>query len=150
MIAYFLFIYFFTTLLFIYLLQQKILMSTARTNILLLTMCARCEYSLFGRNGGGRNPDHYWSPCSNGAVPPGATVCGRDKDGSDLYVGRVLYEGDMLPAKVSPSHGGAFFSHGGAEHSCANYEVHPSHKVCYIPYAGQELSFQSYEVLVSK
>ncbi|XP_069697238.1 uncharacterized protein [Periplaneta americana] len=86
-------------------------------------MCARCEYSLFGRNGGGRNPDHYWSPCSNGAVPPGATVCGRDKDGSDLYVGRVLYEGDMLPAKVSPSHGGAFFSHGGAEHSCANYEV---------------------------
>ena len=66
---------------------------------------------------------HTWKLCCNGAVPQGAAVCGKDKDGSDMYVGRAFHEGDMLPAKIVPKKGGAYVSYGGREHSLAEYEV---------------------------
>ncbi|GLH15948.1 Uncharacterized protein GBIM_20346 [Gryllus bimaculatus] len=68
-----------------------------------------------------------WMDGSYGGTPDGAVRAGRDRDGDPIFVGRAWHEGDLLPAKV-----------------------HPSHGVCYIPYGGQELSFPQYEILVLK
>ena len=67
--------------------------------------------------------DYYWKPCNSGAVPEDAIIGGRDKDGTDLYVGRAFYQGDMLPAKIAPSHGCAYVCYGGNEHRVMQYEV---------------------------
>jgi hypothetical protein len=56
-------------------------------------------------------------------VPEGATVCGHDKDGTNLYVGRAFHQGDMLPAKIAPSHGCAYVSYNGVEYGVKQYEV---------------------------
>ncbi|CAG2056342.1 unnamed protein product, partial [Timema podura] len=64
-----------------------------------------------------------WISSGSGDVPPGAVWAGKDSDGGDIYVGRASHEGDMLPAKVVPRHGGAFVSWGGEEHSKFSYEV---------------------------
>lgn len=76
--------------------------------------------------GYGWRPDmgtYVWIPGSHGSVPPGAVVAGKDVDGSTLYAGRAFHEGDILPAKISPSHGGAMVAHGGSEHTKHEYEV---------------------------
>lgn len=52
-----------------------------------------------------------------------AVRAGRDADGSTLYVGRAFHEGDMLPAKVSPSLNIAYVSYGGAEIELFEYEI---------------------------
>jgi predicted HAD superfamily phosphohydrolase len=40
-----------------------------------------------------------------------------------MYVGRAFHQGDMLPAKIVPSHGCAYVSYNGAEYSVRQYEV---------------------------
>jgi hypothetical protein len=70
-----------------------------------------------------RVADHHWVPCDNGSVPQGAFVCGLDKDGSSLYVGRAFYGGDLLPGKIVPKHGCAYVSRDGVEHGVKRYEV---------------------------
>nr|CAD7412574.1 unnamed protein product [Timema poppensis] len=67
-------------------------------------------------------PHVSWISSGSGSVPPGAVWAGKDSDGGDIYVGRASHEGDMLPAKVAPRHGGAFVSWGGEEHSKFSYE----------------------------
>jgi hypothetical protein len=67
--------------------------------------------------------EHYWKPCKNGKVPFNAFRGGRDKDDTDLYVGRAFYQGDMLPAKIVPSHGCAYVSFSGTESRVMQYEV---------------------------
>lgn len=64
-----------------------------------------------------------WIGASFGSVPEGAILGGHDKDGGSLYIGRAFYESDILPAKIAPSHGGAFVAHGGQEHPVSHYEV---------------------------
>lgn len=64
-----------------------------------------------------------WVNGNYGSIPSGAVVAGRDVDGSTLYVGRAFHEGDLLPAKVVPSHAGAYVSYAGAEHKKTEYEV---------------------------
>lgn len=54
---------------------------------------------------------------------------GRDEDGGRTYVGRSWHEGDLLPAKIAPSHGGAFVPYGGLEHSKFDYEVNGFFKI---------------------
>nr|CAD7573406.1 unnamed protein product [Timema californicum] len=77
----------------------------------------------------GGHDQHYpgpyvsWISSGSGDVPPGAVWAGKDSDGGDIYVGRASHEGDMLPAKVAPRHGGAFVSWGGEEHSKFSYEL---------------------------
>ncbi|PSN42633.1 hypothetical protein C0J52_08684 [Blattella germanica] len=66
---------------------------------------------------------HTWRQCSHGSVPEGAAVCGLDKDGTNIYIGRAFHEGDMLPAKIVPSKGGAFVAYGGTEHGKSQYEA---------------------------
>lgn len=64
-----------------------------------------------------------WVPGHHGQIPHGAIPVGKDKDGSPLYAGRAHHEGDLLPAKVTPSHHGAYVAWGGGEHSKREYEV---------------------------
>lgn len=66
---------------------------------------------------------HAWVPASNGSIPQGAVVAGKDSDGTTLYAGRAFYEGDLLPAKISPTLGGAMVPYGGSEHKVCEYEV---------------------------
>ncbi|XP_067634095.1 uncharacterized protein [Eurosta solidaginis] len=66
-----------------------------------------------------------WVPDANGAVPPGAVVCGRTGDGEPLYIGRGHYAGSTTPGKI-----------------------HTSHGCLYIPFGGQEVRLPHYEVLV--
>ncbi len=66
---------------------------------------------------------YAWIPASHGAVPGGAVVAGKDTDGTTLYAGRAFFDGDLLPAKISPAQGGALVPHGGSEHKVYEYEV---------------------------
>lgn len=65
-----------------------------------------------------------WVPCNSGdPLPRGAVHVGMDKGGDRLYVGRAFHEGDLLPAKVNPSHSSAYVCWGGLEHAMSHYEV---------------------------
>lgn len=64
-----------------------------------------------------------WVPSQGGYIPPGAVKAGMDKDGGDIYVGRAMHEGDLLPCKVCPTHQCAYVSYGGQELSKHQYEV---------------------------
>lgn len=77
-------------------------------------------------------PGCEWSAANFGQVPAYALSAGVDKGGETLYVGRAFHEGDVVPAKVVPSHGGAYVPWGGAEHKKDYYEV-----LCLPPGRGQ-------------
>ncbi|XP_015377281.1 PREDICTED: uncharacterized protein LOC107171546 [Diuraphis noxia] len=65
-----------------------------------------------------------WVPCNSGdPLPRGAVHAGTDKGGDPLYAGRAFYEGDLLPAKINPSHSSAYVCWGGMEHALSHFEV---------------------------
>ncbi|KAJ1520788.1 hypothetical protein ONE63_003882 [Megalurothrips usitatus] len=66
---------------------------------------------------------YEWRDASFGEVPSDAVRAGVDKSGEPLFVGRAFHEGDVVPAKVVPSHGGAYVPWGGKEHKKDYYEV---------------------------
>lgn len=65
-------------------------------------------------------------------MPPGAVHAGQDLDGGPIYVGRAYHQGDLLPAKICPSHRCAFVSHGGRQVEEHTYEVRQFIRVTYI------------------
>ncbi|XP_067000960.2 uncharacterized protein [Anabrus simplex] len=65
----------------------------------------------------------YWVNEAWGHVDDSAVLVGVDEDGGYLYVGRAAHEGDLLPAKVAPTHQGAFVAYNGREHSKFHYEL---------------------------
>ncbi|KAL1132841.1 hypothetical protein AAG570_010793, partial [Ranatra chinensis] len=66
---------------------------------------------------------HRWVEGGYGEVPCHAVHAGQDQDGGPIYAGRAFHEGDLIPAKVTPTHGCAFVPYAGTEHSKRNYEV---------------------------
>lgn len=73
-----------------------------------------------------------WVDCHNGnSVPHDAVRAGKDKDGATLYVGRAYHEGDLLPAKVSPTHRCAYVPWGGGEHPKNQFQVLVSRHVAW-------------------
>nr|BAN20465.1 conserved hypothetical protein [Riptortus pedestris] len=66
---------------------------------------------------------HSWEWCTGGNIPEDAVHGGTDADGGDIYVGRAMHMGDLLPAKVCPHHGCAFVSWNGEEIRIYAYEV---------------------------
>jgi len=86
-----------------------------------------------------------WAPSGNGEVPHGAVQAGIDKDGQCLYVGRAFHEGDNLPAKVAPAHGGAFVAWGGEEHAKFHYEVLISSAIAWQPCHGNAIPHNAVE-----
>lgn len=66
-----------------------------------------------------------WISCSSSnEAPPGAIFAGNDADGTEIYVGRALYQGEQIPAKVIPSK-----------------------NIGYVPWGGQEIPVHEFEVL---
>lgn len=67
--------------------------------------------------------EYRWVECHGGHIPHDAVHAGKDKDGGTLYVGRAHHEDDLLPAKVSQTHGGAYVPWGGQEHFKHHFQV---------------------------
>ncbi|KAF4528029.1 hypothetical protein B566_EDAN002212 [Ephemera danica] len=63
-----------------------------------------------------------WELASDGEVPVGAVVGGRNLQG-DIYVARVTHEGEIFPGKLIPSFRGCFVSNNGQEIKAKTYEV---------------------------
>lgn len=64
-----------------------------------------------------------WVDASNGEIPLGALVAGKQSDGTKLYFGRTYHEGSHVVGKVHPEHGCLYFPFGGNENSTKSYEV---------------------------
>jgi uncharacterized protein DUF3421 len=64
-----------------------------------------------------------WIAGSNGQIPDGAVVCGREANGDPLFVARASLNGGLHPGKIRFAFGAAFIGFGGAEVAAANYEV---------------------------
>ncbi|XP_068992532.1 uncharacterized protein [Neodiprion pinetum] len=71
----------------------------------------------------GREAYRWVSRSGGRPLPENAIRGGRDKDGSEIYVGRAFHEGDMIPAKVIPDKGIAYVCWNGQEHPKDEYEV---------------------------
>lgn len=72
------------------------------------------------------NSSHYnWVAAEKGNVPDNAFPAGHSEQGETLYIGRVLYNGNLVVGKIQPSH-----------------------RVCYIALGTEEINFQKYEVFV--
>jgi len=64
-----------------------------------------------------------WIAGSNGQIPDGAVVCGREANGEPLFVARASLNGGVHPGKIRFAFGAAFIGFGGKEVPVANYEV---------------------------
>jgi hypothetical protein len=64
-----------------------------------------------------------WVTATNGEIPDGAIICGKEADGTPLYVARASYQGGVHPGKVRKEFGAANISYGGNEVKVNPYEV---------------------------
>ncbi|XP_067000954.2 uncharacterized protein [Anabrus simplex] len=65
----------------------------------------------------------FWLKYSNGFHHPRSVFVGYDKDGGNLYVGRLVDGGDLLPCKVVPNHRCAYAASRNQEINTLQYEV---------------------------
>ncbi|XP_022192485.2 uncharacterized protein LOC111050462 isoform X3 [Nilaparvata lugens] len=77
---------------------------------------------------GWRPPAHctgtfMWVQGMQGSVPPNAVKVGQDKDGAPIFAGRAFHEGDLIPAKINPTHNAAYVAYGGQEVAKYEYEI---------------------------
>ncbi|XP_055537453.1 uncharacterized protein LOC129725522 [Wyeomyia smithii] len=78
-----------------------------------------------------------WCPSTNKLpVPKGALLAGYDSDESSIYLGRVTFEGNQLPAKVIPRKGLCHTCHQGKELEMISYEALCNARVTWIPFNG--------------
>ncbi|XP_055607644.1 uncharacterized protein LOC129755267 [Uranotaenia lowii] len=73
---------------------------------------------------------------SKSTVPKGAVLAGHDTDGSPIYLARVMFEGNQLPAKVIPRRGLCRTSHSGKAIEVASYEALCNAPVSWVPFRG--------------
>ncbi|XP_068147819.1 uncharacterized protein [Drosophila tropicalis] len=59
----------------------------------------------------------------NSPLPANAFIAGRDSDASDMYVGRIIYEGEIVPVKLIPRRRQAYVTCEGGECLVKRYEV---------------------------
>jgi len=64
-----------------------------------------------------------WVPGSNGQVPPNAVEGGHYQDGEKTFVGRIPFNGTMVPGEIVPKEGVCYISFMGKEEQSDNYEV---------------------------
>lgn len=66
----------------------------------------------------------YWVESSvDQAIPRNAVESGVDADGSKIYVGLAVHEGDEIAAKIIPEKRAAYVAYDGKEHFVKNYKV---------------------------
>uniref|UniRef100_A0A0A9YIM4 Natterin-3 n=1 Tax=Lygus hesperus TaxID=30085 RepID=A0A0A9YIM4_LYGHE len=81
-----------------------------------------------------------WLSMSKGRIPDNNAVRGgQDSDGCALYIGRTNHNGDVLPCKINPRRGFAYFSYAGREISVENYEALASKTVGWQRASGGQL-----------
>ncbi|KAL1426167.1 hypothetical protein MTO96_018428 [Rhipicephalus appendiculatus] len=61
-------------------------------------------------------PACHWVLTRGSDIPRNAVTGGDDKGGELIYVGRVLYQGNLLPGKVLRRPGACYVSHEGREY----------------------------------
>lgn len=59
----------------------------------------------------------------NSSLPPNAVHAGHDSDGSKIYAGRAIHEGNLMPCKVLPCKRAAYVSYNCNEVMVQCYEV---------------------------
>ncbi|KAL3281867.1 hypothetical protein HHI36_005072 [Cryptolaemus montrouzieri] len=80
---------------------------------------------------------YFWVPSSRGqTVPSNAVVCGKDKDGSDIYVGQATYGGDELPAKIIPRRREAYVCFNEKEMPVSDYRILVEKKLTWVHNVG--------------
>ncbi len=61
--------------------------------------------------------DYSWVPTTiHTPIPLNAILAGYDSDGSRIFVGRVYFQGDLLPCKIIPTKSAVYVSNNGVEH----------------------------------
>jgi hypothetical protein len=68
-------------------------------------------------------PRSSWVNASNGTIPDGAWMGGREQGGEPLYICRAAYQGGVHPGKVRPGLRGCNIGWGGAEITVNSYQV---------------------------
>ncbi|XP_065204330.1 putative leucine-rich repeat-containing protein DDB_G0290503 [Planococcus citri] len=64
-----------------------------------------------------------WVKASNGSVPTNAIVGGYDSHGENLYIGRAIHKGHVIPGKVQPSLHCLLIYYSYVEYRYTEYEV---------------------------
>lgn len=78
-----------------------------------------------------------WQPGNNkSSAPKGAILAGSDSDGAPIYLGRVTYQGNQLPAKIIPRKHQCRTCHNGKEIEVASYEALCNPRVRWVPFNG--------------
>ncbi|KAK9503882.1 hypothetical protein O3M35_010348 [Rhynocoris fuscipes] len=98
--------------------------------------CSDCsEYDHWDASGKCVDPIK-WIATTNANLPKNAVLVGTDKDGGNLYAGRVVHEGYTLPAKIVPNQESALISYAGNELRKNSYEVLTSDYIEWKPSEG--------------
>lgn len=69
-------------------------------------------------------------------MPKGAVLAGYEKDGSPTFVGRVVYQGNQLPAKLVPRRNLCHTCHNGKTIEMESYEALCNARVAWVPFNG--------------
>ncbi|XP_068146853.1 natterin-3-like [Drosophila tropicalis] len=59
----------------------------------------------------------------NSPLPPNAFFAGQDGDGAEMFVGRAIFESEILPVKIVPRRREAYVTCEGGEYLVKRYEV---------------------------
>merc|ERR1712127_187545 len=61
--------------------------------------------------------------CEGGKCPRRAVPAHHHGHDNELFVGRAMHEGSLVPGKINPSHSSLYISYGGQEVAKKQYEV---------------------------
>ncbi|KRF97537.1 uncharacterized protein Dwil_GK27316 [Drosophila willistoni] len=59
----------------------------------------------------------------NSLIPHDAFNVGQDADGAEMYVGRTIFESEILPVKIVPRRREAYVTSGGGEYLARRFDV---------------------------
>merc|ERR1712226_497074 len=61
--------------------------------------------------------------CEHGQCPRNAVAAHHGHQREELFVGRAMHEGSLVPGKINPTHKALYISYGGQEIAKKHYEV---------------------------
>ena len=67
--------------------------------------------------------DGYYWRIFNGQIPSDALIAGKDKDGLPIYIGQVLYNDKLLPAKIYTNDRLAYFAWNSEQSTDKNVKI---------------------------
>lgn len=77
-----------------------------------------------------KNIPGKWVAAKDGEIPKGAFYCGKEADGTPIYLARAIHENEIHAGKIRNGCAGALIPWGGIEHLEKEYDVFvPSFKI---------------------